>query len=65
MIRETILKECERLKWSHYRLIQEAGVKPGPVYRFLSGERDAKCATIEPLLKCLGLKLTGGTHGKH
>ena len=43
---------------SHYRLAQEAGITPGVISRFVSGERDLRLETASKLAELLGIRLT-------
>lgn len=57
MIRRAIATEMKRRDWTAYRLSQEARVSPDPIYKFLAGTREITTATLEPVLKALGLTI--------
>lgn len=58
-IRESILSELHRRKWSHYRLVKEVEGKipERTVYSYLSGERDLTSNRASVLLHALGLQI--------
>ena len=58
-IRESILKELYKKKWSHYRLAKELEGKmpPRTVYAYLSGECDLGSERVSIILQVLGLQI--------
>lgn len=58
IFRPAIQSEIDRLGWTAYRLAKEADLSPDPVYKFLRGERGVTTATLEPIMRVLGMELT-------
>lgn len=69
-LREAVLKELKRRKWSKYRLVQElkgrradgSDVTPMTVYRFLSGASTLNSGDLGLIFGVLGLSV--GPKGK-
>ena len=58
-IREIILKELRRRKWSHYRLVKEleGKIPPTTIYEYLSGKSDIGTERVSIILQLLGLQI--------
>lgn len=57
MIRETIITAMERRELTAYALGKLAGVDPGVVKRYVSGQREMQSDTLEKILNALGLAI--------
>lgn len=63
-LRDAVLKELERRKWTHYRLVQELkgkradgkDIPPGTVYQFLRGDTAINIRDLGIIFDVLGLE---------
>jgi predicted transcriptional regulator len=55
MIRETIINAMESQQLTAYAVAKLAGLDPGIVKRYVSGQREMQSDTLEKVLKVLGL----------
>ena len=57
MIRDAILREMKRYRWSAYRLGQESGVPIRTVQDFVAGTSDLAGERLSKLCAALGLRI--------
>jgi len=56
-ITETLRSAIKASRLTHYRLAQQAGIRPQQLDYFMSGQRGLRIETIDKLAPVLGLEL--------
>ena len=57
IFRDAIEEELERRGWTAYRLVQETGLSPSGIYKYLSGETGIFSSSLSRICETLDLSL--------